>query len=568
MQRLIIILLLLGLVGVGVILVPQSATAQDGSGSIQYTVKQGDTLYSIARQHNVTVASVLQANPLITNPNLIFSGQVLNIPTGLGPAAPPPATTPSATVDATPVPGGPTPTVVPGQEVRHRVQTGENLFRIALRYGTTVQAIMALNPSIQNPNVVYVGQELRITTGTSTVPIAPSTPAAATPSGPTPLPSATSTVPPLATSVPVATEPVATPAVPQATPNTNIPPVAAVPFDFGIQVEMRGQDSGFVVGRLGELGMHWVKQDVSWALYEATQGNIDFTGLDAIVDALDGAGYRILLTVTSSPNWARATSQENGPPNDYQHYANFVGAVATRYAGRVDAYEIWSEPNLRQNWNGKPISGTEYVNLLKGAFAAIKAADPAAIVVTAGLAPTGLNDGVNAVDDRAFLRQMYWAGVIEVSDAIGAHPFGWANAPDSTCCETDPTIRQWDDHESFFFKETLQDYRGIMMQFNDVSTFIWVTQFGWGTSDGFQLEVDPGLGFVEEITLDEQTLYTLRAFQIAEELTYIGPMFAWNLNFCQVEGIGLGAYQCYWSMLNPAGDPRPVFLALRDLSKD
>jgi LysM repeat protein len=82
------------------------------------------------------------------------------------PTVPPPTPTPSPTptpVPPTPVPAtpAPTPTPVPTGEVTHVVQRGENLFRIALRYGTTVEAIASAN-GIANPARIYVGQRLTI----------------------------------------------------------------------------------------------------------------------------------------------------------------------------------------------------------------------------------------------------------------------------------------------------------------------------------------------------------------------------------------------------------------------
>ena len=82
------------------------------------------------------------------------------------PTEPPPTPTPT-TAPATPtsMPSTPTPTPtstpVPTGEVTHVVQRGENLFRIALRYGTTVQAIASAN-GIANPARIYAGQELVI----------------------------------------------------------------------------------------------------------------------------------------------------------------------------------------------------------------------------------------------------------------------------------------------------------------------------------------------------------------------------------------------------------------------
>lgn len=75
----------------------------------------------------------------------------------------PPATTAPTPIPTTPVPTTPAPTQTPSPtgKVTHVVQRGENLFRIALRYGTTAQAIASAN-GIANPSLIYVGQTLTI----------------------------------------------------------------------------------------------------------------------------------------------------------------------------------------------------------------------------------------------------------------------------------------------------------------------------------------------------------------------------------------------------------------------
>lgn len=77
------------------------------------------------------------------------------------PAPSPTPTSSTAAATFTPVPATATPTPPPTGEVKHTVQPGENLFRIALRYGTTVDAIASAN-GIANPAMIYVGQELTI----------------------------------------------------------------------------------------------------------------------------------------------------------------------------------------------------------------------------------------------------------------------------------------------------------------------------------------------------------------------------------------------------------------------
>jgi LysM repeat protein len=120
-----------------------------------YVVRPGDTLWGISRQFGTTVDAIVQANS-IPNPNLIFVGQVLEVPTDA--TTPPPGTTP-------PPPPPPPPTGT----VTYVVQPGDTLSRIARQYATTVQAIAQAN-NIANPNLIYVGQVLVIPGATGGIP--------------------------------------------------------------------------------------------------------------------------------------------------------------------------------------------------------------------------------------------------------------------------------------------------------------------------------------------------------------------------------------------------------------
>jgi hypothetical protein len=161
-----------------------------------------------------------------------------------------------------------------------------------------------------------------------------------------------------------------------------------------------------------------------------------------------------------------------------------------------------------------------------------------------------------------FLRGIYAAGAADYSDAIGVQALGWANPPDSTCCQNGrPAISGWDDQRAFFFLDTLNDYRGIMNANNDGGTFLWVTSFGWGSSDGIDGAVPAEIGYVSFTDDEEQAQYIVRAFRQGRDLTYVGPMFLSNLNFCEALD------DCYWSILVPDGGPRSAYNALEALEK-
>lgn len=105
-----------------------------------YTVKRGDTLSSIAIRYQTTVQQLVTENG-IANPNLIYPGQVLRITTN----------TQNTGENESSEMGC----------VIYTVKRGDNLWNLSRQYGTTVQSIVQLN-QIQNPNLIYSGQRLRI----------------------------------------------------------------------------------------------------------------------------------------------------------------------------------------------------------------------------------------------------------------------------------------------------------------------------------------------------------------------------------------------------------------------
>lgn len=128
------------------------------SGSAGYTVRSGDTLWSIAQRHGISVAALSSANGL-SNPNVIHPGTQLSIPGG--------AT--SGTTAST-----------SGGSV-HVVAPGETLMGISIRYQVMMRDIAAAN-GFDNLNWVYAGQRLRIPSAGAVPAAVPAAPAAAAPS--------------------------------------------------------------------------------------------------------------------------------------------------------------------------------------------------------------------------------------------------------------------------------------------------------------------------------------------------------------------------------------------------
>lgn len=106
----------------------------------RYTVRSGDTMFFIAQRFNVGLSALVAANPHITNPNRIFPGDVLCVP---GPTAP-----------SVPV------SCPPGFQGRYTVQPGDTMFFIAQTFGVSLSALIAANPHIPNPNLIFPGDVL------------------------------------------------------------------------------------------------------------------------------------------------------------------------------------------------------------------------------------------------------------------------------------------------------------------------------------------------------------------------------------------------------------------------
>ena len=137
-----------------------TGAASGSSGcSAQHTVSAGDSLLGISVWYDVSAAEIAQANQL-ANPNHIYIGQVLCIP-GEGTVPPPPSTPPPSTGQQTP----------PSSSGTYEVRGGDNLFRIALNHGISLQSLLNAN-GLTESSLINPGQIL-IIPGGGTPPVNP-----------------------------------------------------------------------------------------------------------------------------------------------------------------------------------------------------------------------------------------------------------------------------------------------------------------------------------------------------------------------------------------------------------
>ena len=125
----------------------------------------------------------------------------------------------------------------------------------------------------------------------------------------------------------------------------------------------------------------------SWANIEASQGNFDWTNLDKAVATAQANGVNdILMVLAGTPSWATddpsplalPVAGAAGMPRDFSWWDTWVRNVATRYKGKITAYQPWNEANLSTFSTGSP---AQMADLTKRAYDIIKSIDPNATVV-------------------------------------------------------------------------------------------------------------------------------------------------------------------------------------------
>jgi uncharacterized protein YraI len=351
------------------------------------------------------------------------------------------------------------------------------------------------------------------------------------------------------------------------------PPSGGGSFGYGVQAHMVDMgNEGLVMSLTTGMGFNWVKQQVEWKRFEASQGAIDYGALDSIVNAANAAGVSLLFSVVNAPAWAREAGHDasvGGPPADPATFAAFNGALAGKYCGSaLKAMEIWNEQNLHYEWGNKPLNPAEYVALLAPSYAAIKAACPSMMVISGALTPAG-NNPPYAIDDFQYLEGMFQAGLANYADGIGAHPSGY-NVPASATWETACEAIQVSGnsfngacdspHHSWSFRSTMEGYWHIMNTYGAGNKKIWPTEFGWAAGGAF----DPRYKYADDNSFEEQAAWTVEAYQMMRNWGWVGPAFLWNLNFRMIAN---GTEKAQWGIVDPGGAPLPVYQALAAMAK-
>jgi len=195
---------------------------------------------------------------------------------------------------------------------------------------------------------------------------------------------------------------------------------------------------------------------VTWQDIEPSKNVWHFDRLDGYVSIAEQHETGILLPLAMTPTWASARPQEASSykPGNAAEPANpddwraFVRTVVGRYKGRIQAYEIWNEPNLKGFWTG---NADQMVTLTKEASQIIHSVDPQAIVVS---------PSVTGSYGTKWFADFVQKGVGQYVDVIGYHCYVTPKMPE----EMVPLV---------------QTIRQILADNGIANKPVWDTESGW-----------------------------------------------------------------------------------------
>ena len=327
--------------------------------------------------------------------------------------------------------------------------------------------------------------------------------------------------------------------------------------------------------KVKELHFQWVKQPIAWRNIENNQvaGAYDWYRLDhVIIPAIEERGLRLMVRLDSPPTWALGDQPERGlstPPKDPADFGRFCFVLADRYKGRIHAYQVWNEPNLSREWGDQMPDPIGYTALLKACYEGVKSADPDAIVVSAGLAPT-CNDDAQATNDMAFLEGMYKAGAAAYFDVLGVNAPGF-NQPPEAGAKGKRTDQNCIEH-SYRFRH-VEEMRQIMLDHGDGAKQVAILEMGWITNDSAntpysfqQLESHANYEWFA-VSAETQATYLVDAYRYAREhwQPWIGLMT--TIYIADYTWTPEKDEQWWWSIMLPDGTLRPAFHALAEMDK-
>jgi polysaccharide biosynthesis protein PslG len=348
-----------------------------------------------------------------------------------------------------------------------------------------------------------------------------------------------------------------------------------------LQLEVEAPKIETMLQMISDAGFTWLRQEFPWEDIEVdgrgqfTDSRWDYDGdgipdaidswakYDQIIDLTEEYGLRLQVRLDKAPAWAFEEEAEGSypPPDDMQDFVNFAVAVAERYKGRIQHYQIWNEPNIYPEWGNQAVNPEAYTDMLCRTYTALKAVDPDIVVISAALGPTiALTE--RDLNDLIYLQRMYDAGVADCFDVLSAQGYGLFSGP------TDQRMRPTTVNVGHHIY-----VRDIMVANGDAHKPIWISEAAWNSVP--TPEEEPNITGIREqygqVTQEQAADYIAEYYQRAqEEWPWIGVINYWF--FTRPDPFESDQPMYYFRMVepdyqpdtHPTFTPLPVYTAMQE----
>ena len=324
---------------------------------------------------------------------------------------------------------------------------------------------------------------------------------------------------------------------------------AAKPSEF-FGVVPFGYPTSAELARIHRGGARSIRIGVSWPTIEPSQGVRNWEQLDAFIADASRNGIAVLPSFYGTPAWLSANSARPPiySPAQRAAWTAFVRDAAARYGGlgtfwtaRPDLprrplviWQVWNEVNLGYYWGGPP-NARAYLDLVGLTREALRAGDPSAKVLSAGLIPFKSAAAQTVAGDRFLSRLYKMPAARKLIDAVDIHPYG----------STPPIVLK-----------SLHEMRTVLNRVGARRTPLWVTEFGW-TTGGPGWESSP-----LRATLTQQAKRVSSTYRsLLKSRRRLRLKRAFYLSLADVPAPGSGTWIDHMGLFDASGQPKPAWFA-------
>ncbi len=223
-------------------------------------------------------------------------------------------------------------------------------------------------------------------------------------------------------------------------------------------------------------GVPFVRDEVIWQTVESVKGQLSFPERSRWVESATESGINCLVVLSygntnydsGKPSQAdldaggawdctlpvRDGNPETTADNEYfDAYVRYVDFVSKSLAGKVAAYEIWNEPDIKY-FNTKDATAGDYTEMLKAAYRTIKNNDPGVTVLGGAIA-----------FETDFIDGMMKAGAGKYMDGLSVHYYLGKGSPEKRA------------------RNRLDEYRDVLVKYGYDKMPVWLTETGWANSN-------------------------------------------------------------------------------------